>query len=397
MLRWALVMCALSFPAAQSARAGYFLPLGRLQGDSISIATDVSADGSLVVGFSGSGCCAGWAFEGDAFKWTSAEGMLGLVVSQTVAGVALTGTAVSADSSTIVGSEPTANRWEAFRWTSADGMSGLGDLPGGGFISSARGVSADGSVIVGWSSSANGLEAFRWTTADGMSGLGDLPGGDFSSQAHGVSADGAVVVGTSHSANGLEAFRWTSVEGMSGLGDLPGGDFDSSANGVSADGSIIVGYSVISDDFEREAFRWTSEGGMVGLGDLPGGTYQSSATDVSSDGSVVVGWSNSTTGQQAVVWDTKHGMRPLAAVLTSQGIDLSGWWLTAASAISADGNTIVGSGINPLGQTEAWLANISTVPEPGTVSVLFVGALVFAACYRPTNFRQMATLQGQDS
>lgn len=40
--------------------------------------------------------------------------------------------------------------------------------------------------------------------------------------------------------------------------------------------------------------------------------------------------------------------------------NLTGWTLTAAQGISANGNTIVGYGRNPAGQSEAWIA---TVPE----------------------------------
>ena len=54
------------------------------------------------------------------------------------------------------------------------------------------------------------------------------------------------------------------------------------------------------------------------------------------------------------------------------GLDLSGWRLSAANAISADGLTIVGAGFNPLGQIEAWLAHI---PEPSTLWLLALSTL----------------------
>ena len=56
---------------------------------------------------------------------------------------------VSADGSTVVGWSRSASGYEAFRWTSASGMVGLGDLSGGNFYSEAYGVSADGSTVVG--------------------------------------------------------------------------------------------------------------------------------------------------------------------------------------------------------------------------------------------------------
>ena len=87
---------------------------------------------------------------------------------------------------------------------------GLGDLPGGGFYSTASGVSADGSVVVGYSRCASGYEAFRWTQAGGIVGLGDLAGGSFNSYAQDVSADGSVVVGWGRNPSGNdEAWRAT--------------------------------------------------------------------------------------------------------------------------------------------------------------------------------------------
>jgi probable HAF family extracellular repeat protein len=130
-------------------------------------------------------------------------------------------------------------------------MIGLGDLPGGGFSSSANGVSADGAVVVGYSVSALGIEAFRWTASGGMIGLGDLPGGEFRSFANSVSGDGAVVVGYVSSASGQEASRWTAGAGTQRLWDVllaqgvnPADDGWTRlvvANGVSFDGNTIVG------------------------------------------------------------------------------------------------------------------------------------------------------------
>jgi probable HAF family extracellular repeat protein len=208
---------------------------------------------------------------------------------------------------------------------------GLGDLPGGSSFSRAWGVSADGSVVVGFDSAAAGFEAFRWTEAGGMAGLGDLPGGSFGSWARSVSADGSTVIGVGHSENGSEAFRWTEAGGMVGLGDPPGG-FASEAYGVSADGSVIVGYGQFASGFHFDAF----------------------------------------------IWDATNGMRSLFDVLTGEfGLDLTGWTLTAATAVSADGLTIVGYGTNPQGVLEAWVASIARDPvsvgEPGSLALLAAG------------------------
>ena len=99
-----------------------------------------------------------------------------------------------------------------------------------------------------------------------FSGLGDLPGGAFLSQAKGVSADGAIISGVGISENGWEAFRWTKASGLEPLGDLPGGRFESFGSGISDDGSVVVGRS--RSGREQEAFYWTSDAGMIGLGSL---------------------------------------------------------------------------------------------------------------------------------
>jgi probable HAF family extracellular repeat protein len=302
-----------------------------------------------------------------------------------------TANGVSADGSVVVGQGTSANGAEAFRWTQATGVVGLGDLPGDIFESLAFGVSADGSVVVGRSRSANGTEAFRWTQGTGMVGLGDLSGSLFGSSASGVSADGSVVVGEANSANGGQAFRWTQVTGMVGLGDLPGGSFASGANGVSADGSVVVGSSRIfgtsGNAFGIEAFRWTQATGMVGLGDLPGGSFFSIATGVSGNGSVVVGIGNAgnSSSGRAFIWNISQGMRNLQEVLTNDyGLNLTGWTLSEATAISADGLSIVGIGTNPDGDTEAWIARLDgqtnppnpSVPEPNSILGLGLFSLV---------------------
>jgi probable HAF family extracellular repeat protein len=166
---------------------------------------------------------------------------------------------VSADGTVVVGESGSYSVFgdEAFRWTLGGGMVGLGDLPGGFFYSYAYDVSADGSVVVGWSDSASGNEAFRWTSGGGMVGLGDLPGGSFSSRAECVSADGAVVVGVSDSASGDEAFRWTAAGGMRSVRDILVNDYGlnltgwtlGQTTGISSDGTTLVGFGTNPSGF----------------------------------------------------------------------------------------------------------------------------------------------------
>jgi probable HAF family extracellular repeat protein len=86
-----------------------------------------------------------------------------------------------------------------------------------------------------------------------------------------------------------------------------------------------------------EAFRWTSSGGMVGLGDLAGGSFLSAATAVSADGSVVVGQGVSASGAEAFRWTSGGGMVGLG--------DLAGGsFFSVALAVSANGSVVVGQG-----------------------------------------------------
>jgi probable HAF family extracellular repeat protein len=201
-----------------------------------------------------------------------------------------------------------------------------------------------------------------------MVGIGDLPGGNFGSEAYDVSADGSVIVGRSRSDAGDEAFIWTESNGMVGLGYLnhpDGFDHNSRANAISADGSVVVGHSISTNgsDVGYIAFIWSDSTGIQSLGELTGGDYWSDGYDVSSDGSVVVGCSGSVYGAEAFIWDSENGMRSLKELLTNvYGVDLNGWTLTEANSITDDGETIVGVGVNPDGNQEAWLANISYVP-----------------------------------
>lgn len=196
-------------------------------------------------------------------------------------------------------------------------------------------------------------------------GLGILAGGS-ASYATGVSSDGSTVIGFSCFTSGSQGFRWTRRGGLVNIGPLPGAESNLDVGFVaiqSVDGSVMVGQRNSASG--NEAFRWTSQSGVVGLGFLPGAT-SSVACAVSGDGSVVVGKSCSASGTEAFAWDTVHGLRSLQTVLTADyGLDLTGWNLTAASAISPNGSSIVGYGTNPNGQIEAWLAK---VPKRGMQS-----------------------------
>lgn len=185
-------------------QSGGMVSLGTLTNYSASNqngAADVSADGSIVVGFSTT------ETGRTAFRWSSATGMqsLGTLPGAGSGGGELYSyaAAISADGTTIVGSGYSASGIEAFRWTSAGGMVGLGDLPGGFFSSGAADVSANGAIIVGQGSRTNGGEAVRWDPVHGIQSIRDLliasgvlfPSGWELTTATGISDDGQTIVG----------------------------------------------------------------------------------------------------------------------------------------------------------------------------------------------------------
>jgi probable HAF family extracellular repeat protein len=337
----AAIQLLLAAPAM--AQSGLF-DLGVFNGGQYSSAYGVNADGSVVVGYSEDGL----VNENRAFRWTQAAGMVSLGTLN--GGRYSYATGVSADGRIVVGyaMDGGLNTERAFRWTQADGMVSLGGL-NGGIDSTASGVSADGSVVVGEAS--NGAEggrtrAFRWTQSGGMVSLGGLNGGPFS-RAIGVSADGSVVIGSAPDGamgNERRAFRWTQGGGMISLGTLNAGH-DSYAEGASADGRVVVGGSQDgSAGNQTRAFRWTQGGGMVGLGAFNGGTF-SIAHGVNADGSVVVGRAadgSLVAIERAFRWTQAKGLQTVEQWLRDGGVAVPVDVTYDATAVSADGKTVVG-------------------------------------------------------
>jgi len=353
---------------APSANAASFTGLGDLAGDLFgSGALGVSGDGSTVVGFGTDG---NGGFGGKSgFVWTAGGGMVSLGANSRQANDA------SLDGSVVVGAGRVGIGSEAFRWTSGGGLTLIGNSSAD--ASEAWGVNADGSVIAGFGGTSP--SAWRWTSGTGLVALqagtsnpGATPpivGLDNPNSAKGVSNDGSVITGfgTNSTVPSFEPFIWTAADGAVSLGALDGTTSFGAPRGhaVSGDGTTIVGIakSTLASS-NPVAFRWTAATGMVSLGSLPTGVFfTSQALDVSGDGSMVVGHSNGSSERAAFIWDATNGMRDLKTFLEgAHGLDLTGWTLTSAEAISDDGMVIVGVGVSSNGQ-EAWMA---IIPEPST-------------------------------
>lgn len=233
-----------------------------------SSAGGVSANGSVVVGYGSAENDEGDLVQ-EAFRWEDGEivrlgDLPGGIYYSRARAVSADGSVVVGESSHSVVASSGSYLAEGFRWTEADGMVGLGHLTlPDSTHSGANDVSADGSVIVGASYSVVTREsqAYRWENGE-MEGLGDLPGRRFYSSATAVSADGAIVLGSSATENGTEAFFWTEEGGMQNLNvvlennyglDLAGWTLTSVAD-ISDDGTVIVGAGT-NPDGNTEAWR----------------------------------------------------------------------------------------------------------------------------------------------
>jgi uncharacterized membrane protein len=312
----------------------------------------LSADGRVVVGF-GLRPVRG-AFTTAPVRWTRSGGAEFLGEA---AGVASRWASdVSADGSVVVGPGEVSFGVEPFRWTSAEGVAMLGGGTDSPVLSQSRVVVSDDGTLVAW---ARDSVAYYWRREAGIQYFTSVPEGISQIDVLSASGDGSTLALVK---DGL-AFRAVAGEPLQALGDLPGGSVSSLPRDVSFDGSVVVGSSASANGIE--AFRWVAGRGMRGLADLPGGEFASEALAVSGDGSVVVGKASSAKGREAFIWDAERGMRPLQEVLAAEhGLDLAGWRLEAAHGISRDGWTILGTGIAPSGIAAVWLVHRDLCGDP---------------------------------
>jgi hypothetical protein len=120
----------------------------------------------------------------------------------------------------------------------------------------------------------------------------------------------------------------------------------------------------------QELFRWSEDEGIVSLGTPPGITPRHvrsitpSLSDISADGTVFEARALLTSGEyQNFVWREGIGMRTFDSILRDElGLAdaIEGWQFArlSISSISDDGLVMVGHGINPSGQFEAWYADL---------------------------------------
>jgi probable HAF family extracellular repeat protein len=326
--------------------------LGILPGGTESHGSAVTPDGLVVTGY-------GTTPNGyRAFRWTASGGMQDLGVPPAISFTAAN--SISTSGNAVAGNG--GNR--LFRWTSSGGMQNLGLLQGG-TLGLATGISGDASIVIGYSNSpSSGGLAVRWTAQTGVQSLGTLPGGaNGGSGAYGISQDGSIIVGTSSWSGGPNhPFKWTAQGGMQDLGVLPGATFGF-ATAVSRNNAVIVGDCVTPSG--SRIFRHINNG-LQNLG-TPQGASDSYARSTNYDGKVVTGRALiAPQTYRACVWNTNNGIIDLKTWLIALGANTTGWTLTEAWGVSADGSVITGTG-DYNGQTRAFI--VRGLPCPSTANL----------------------------
>jgi probable HAF family extracellular repeat protein len=296
----------------------------------------LSGDGTVVVGdiqYSST--------SQDAFAWSNAGGFISLAVT----GQSSYAVGANFDGTIVAGNETASSVSHALYWTAANNWQAinLGTFATG-TESLANAISEDGSTVVGWGDTGSSAShAFVWNATD--QALTDINNDALfkTSAATLVSADGSVVAGSgtinSQSASEAHGFRWTTTDGMVDVGVLNGSD-GTTLSGMSRDGQVLVGTSLGG---VAHAVRYmASSANLDDLGTL-GGT-QSSALGVNTDGSVVVGYATDSSGTyQGFRWTSSGGMTSVDQWLRAAGVDLGTDMPGIAEAVSADGNTVIGT------------------------------------------------------
>jgi uncharacterized membrane protein len=200
--------------------------------------------------------------------------------------------------------------------------------------------SADGKVMA-----ANyGGEIYRWTAAHGFQDLGP---GDPNSSSIGISSDGSTIISGHVGADGFTSPAIWKAGSVVDLGHPSNGctllaNSWGSGYGVNATGSVAVGLAWTCKD--AEGFRWTAKTGNVSLGHPPA-PHSSRASAISANGKTIVGFWEDPTGPR----------RPVRWVEGKHELFLGSKTIGEASAVTSNGQTIVGQSSDSYGYGVAFL------------------------------------------
>jgi len=315
-------------------------------------ATDISADGTVVVGNTNG--------DFETFRWTAETGMVRLGMASaylgTMAGTPDASTYGQYVSGTILGADSTYTTQGVWYgetgWTETMPPAPADSGPNNDEdFGSCWGMSDDGQIVVGlyWRMGFPGgtANACYWTRETGVVSLGSSGG---NSRANDVNADGSVIVGWDENPDwgGWRPTVW--VEGV--LTTLESPEAFCEAACVNPDGTIIGGMTYDESTRIRDAAAWYwtgTEWQKQRLGHLTGtfGDYGSvMVNDMSADGTTMVGWnsfdwSNST----GFIWTIENGMEDVEDYLTDNGIELDPMFnILTLTGVSDDGKVMCGLG-----------------------------------------------------
>jgi hypothetical protein len=317
-----------------------------------SMGTFATYNNFYVSGLSSNGSAAsGWGTDGTTqrpFRWSSPGGIVNLgTVGPAYLSVA---TGISRDGQTVAANMfpfTMSGASHGFRWTQPTGWTDIGVSYVGGDWTDCNNISGDGLRLMGRTRQPGGeMRAYTWNTATGFSILPNLPGA-FNSVALASSNTANYITGSMDFAGVSHPVRW----GPSGIIDffslVSGIGPINYATGVaiSDNGSRILGYALHTNG-SRPMFMWYDIGGNGAVGffsPLPGYGVANPA-DIATDGTAFVGSCTSGLPDTAFLWSNDLGMVNLNTWFPTVGVNLTGWQLLSATAISADGTAIAGTG-----------------------------------------------------
>lgn len=298
--------------------------------------SDISADGSVVVGEIAHAPPA-------AFRWENGQFEFIQELSNT--------TGVSDDGTVVVGNLYYYNMelqdycWAAVRWEDDTSLV-LGFLPGQ-VESVAEYVSGDGNVIVG----SSGDSIFRW-----QDGAFDIIAAAGAFQPCAISYSGDVVYGITGGDLPYQPLKWEN--GVIEQVDVFPQHTQAYINDTSSDGRIAVG------SINFQSVHWV-DGTPQSL-DTPSEYDICAAISVSADGSVIIG--TYFHSRNLVVWSAGNDWQPcnidLGAALEDRGFPNEGG--LSPLSLSEDGTTVV---VYDYSNEQAWLATIENIPYLGSYKV----------------------------
>ncbi len=328
------LVCGVAAFAANPTSAQTITVVPAFPGGSSSVVYAVNSTGTAAAGYSNN---AGGTDTG--LRWFTPGGGSGNMGFLPGGGLNSYAQAMDASGTALAGYGDSFGNTRAFRATTSFGFEVLPLVPGTGNFATASGISAAGTRVVGTGGVGSLARAFLWDLSNPTVSLNlGVISGQTTSGARAISGDGTVVVGSS----GPLAFRWTSAGGMQSLGTPLPGQVWALGEAANTNGSVITGRYSNGNEL---GYRWTAATGMVALPQSPGGSAALRPRAVNGDGTVIIGQVvDNVAGFTAFVWTPSLGTQLLPAHLSARGVNMTGWQITDATGISADGTAMCGNG-----------------------------------------------------